>query len=354
MNKMFKFLITLLLIGLVILVFSNSQSYILSILEFVKGILLPFFISFVLAYILNPIVSFFEKFLKKRKYAVFVTLLLFACLIIVFVRMTFPFIQNELSELSIRLPDILATLEDKVNEFADNFSFLPEEIRPNFDNLKNILMNYIEKIDISKLFNNMIFHVGNVIIIPVILIYLLADYENILNRFRNYLIKKDKLHFKEYLSKLNEFFSRYIKTTILVIFLLVFIATITFTVIGLDYPLFFGSIIGITNIIPYFGPYIGGAFPVLYALTNSVSKMIAVLVSIVIIQLLESCLLTPYLHSKNSKTHPLLVILSLSVCGALFGVLGMIFAVPILKFVEITIKYYPLYKIIFKKKENKV
>ena len=67
-----------------------------------------------------------------------------------------------------------------------------------------------------------------------------------------------------------------------------------------------------------------------------------VLLSIIIIQLIESNIISPYLHSKRSETHPLLVLISLSLFGSLFGVLGMLFAVPLFKFFEITLKHYPL------------
>ena len=211
-------------------------------------------------------------------------------------------------------------------------------------------MGMFSKVDPQKIFSKTVSNIANIIIIPVILLYVLIDYPKFINKGRQYLEKKEKYHFIEYLGKLNEFFSGYIKTTIIVMFLMVIASTITFTVIGLEYPLFFGIIIGITNVIPYIGPYIGGAFPVIYALSSSSSKMIAVLISIISLQFVESNLITPYLHSKRSGTHPILVILSLSLFGSLFGIIGMVFAVPILKFIEITFTYYPIQNILQIKK----
>ena len=101
-------------------------------------------------------------------------------------------------------------------------------------------------------------------------------------------------------------------------------------------------IIGVTNIIPYFGPYIGGAFPVLYALIDSSSLALIVLVVIIGIQVLESDVISPYLHSKNNDLHPILVIFGVVLFGKIFGVIGMVLAVPLLSFTKITLKHYPL------------
>ena len=108
---------------------------------------------------------------------------------------------------------------------------------------------------------------------------------------------------------------------------------------------FIAIIIAFTNVIPYLGPYIGAVFPVLYALIESPTKALFVIIAIFIVQNIESNFLTPYINSKMIKTHPLIVILTLIVFGYLFGILGMIFAVPILAIIRITLKYYnPFFK----------
>ena len=177
---------------------------------------------------------------------------------------------------------------------------------------------------------------------PVIAVYFLIDFENIKRKIKTYLDNKQKYHFKSYLQELNSFSNKYVKTTFIVILIMIAISSLTFYFLKLEYPLFFATIIGFTNVIPYIGPYIGGAFPVIYALTTKEVSALAVLISIIIIQTIESNFISPYLHSKRSETHPLFVILSLSFFGSIFGIIGMLFAVPIFKFIEITLKYYPL------------
>ncbi|MDD4000432.1 MAG: AI-2E family transporter, partial [Bacilli bacterium] len=111
-----------------------------------------------------------------------------------------------------------------------------------------------------------------------------------------------------------------------------------------DFAIFFAIIIAITNVIPYLGPYIGAVFPVLYALLTSPSKALVVALAIFLVQQIESNFLTPYINSKRIKTHPLIGILFLLFYGNLFGIIGMIFATPVLAIIRITLKYYNPFK----------
>ena len=174
------------------------------------------------------------------------------------------------------------------------------------------------------------------------LFYFLIDYEKIICYFRNKLIENDKIHLKNYLGELNKSISKFVKTTFVIMLLVLGMSTIAFWIAGLEYPLFFGVIIAVTNIIPYIGPYLGGVFPVLFALIDSEVKALAILIIIIVIQIIESDIISPYLHGKNNDIHPLIVIFGLIIFGKLFGVVGMIISVPLLSMIKITLKYYPI------------
>lgn len=317
---------------------------ILDVLNFLFRIFLPFLIAFSIAYLLHPIVKFLNKFMKKRSYSVIITLLLFILIIYFIFSLIIPFFIKEVKSFMDNYEYIISSLEDRLNSFGDKFDFLPENYRPNFENIKDMITNYFNNIQIlpqavvSKLFD----YVSIVIVIPMTLIYFLFDYEKLIEYIKRKLIEKDMIKFKDYLSELNGSISKFVKTTLLIMFIVLLLSTISLWICGLDYPLLFGFIIAITNVIPYFGPYIGGAFPVLYALIDSTSLAFVVLVIIVGIQILESDVISPYLHSKNNELHPILVIFGVVLFGKLFGVVGMILAVPLLSFIKITIKHYPI------------
>jgi predicted PurR-regulated permease PerM len=127
-------------------------------------------------------------------------------------------------------------------------------------------------------------------------------------------------------------------------FLLSIISTILFSIIGIEHSLLWGIIIGTTNVIPYIGPYIGGAIVVTFTLLTSYKKAFIVLIVIVILQLIESNFISPNIHSKTVKTSPILVLLFVSIFGQILGIFGMIIAVPILSIFQILVNKIPILK----------
>ena len=116
-------------------------------------------------------------------------------------------------------------------------------------------------------------------------------------------------------------------------------ASIVFYILKIDYALIFGAVIGLTNIIPYFGPIIGALPVLLFTLTISEKTALFTLIAIVLIQFLESSVLAPMITSKTIDIHPITVILLLLVGGELWGILGMLIVVPLFAFLKITFRY---------------
>lgn len=337
-----KRLIFILLLILTIYLFYLSLPFILRVLRFIATMIIPFLVSFTIAYILQPIVVFVNKKIKKRGISVLIVVASFIAIIGVGMYLVSPHLIREIKVLIERMPEITKQLEQMLDNFSRKLDFLPESYRPTFSNLNIFFEDTIEKISkVPELIINKFFsYLSVLIVIPMIIIYFLIDYERILCGCRDYLIKKNKIHFKNYLGELNQTISSYIRGTFLVMIIMIVTCTSVFAFLKLDFALFFAIIIAITNVIPYLGPYIGAVFPVLYALIDSPSKALVIILSIFIIQNIESNFLTPYISSKSIDTHPLIVIFGLLFFGALFGIIGMLLAVPIIAIIKITIKYY--------------
>lgn len=354
MNKTIRILLTILLLAITVYIFALSYEYIKIGINFIFKIIFPFLIAFVVAFILQPVVSFLTNKLKKRWIAVLIVLISFIAIIYFICYSTFPFLIQEIDELSLKMPSLLLELEEILNNFGEKFSFLPDNYKPTFDNINAIFNKYFEGISLlperilGKIFNI----ASTVIIIPMILIYFLLDYEKIICCFREKLIQKNKINLKNYLGEIHQMMSSYFRGAFLIMFILTILSTIAFSFIGLDFALFFGLICGITDIIPYLGPYLGGVLPVLYALIISPKKALLVILIIVIVQTIESMFLSPYIYGKQTNIHPLVVLISLSIFGALFGIFGMLIAVPVCSIIKITIKYYPFFKASNKKLEE--
>ncbi len=102
------------------------------------------------------------------------------------------------------------------------------------------------------------------------------------------------------------------------------------TIAGMKAPLVFGLFCAVMNIIPYLGPYIGGVPSVIVAFTISPKVGLGVLISVLICQGIESYFITPTVMSKTMKLHPVTIIIGLLLFGHFFGILGMLFATPVI------------------------
>ena len=96
----------------------------------------------------------------------------------------------------------------------------------------------------------------------------------------------------------------------------------------------FGLFCAVTNVIPYIGPYIGGAPAVIVGLSISPMTGICTLIAVVIAQLLESNFLQPLVMGKTMKLHPVTIMIGLLLFGSFFGILGMILATPIIAIIK--------------------
>lgn len=342
LTKYLKRIILFLLVILSIFIIFKIYPFVSNVVKIIFRIILPFVISFSIAYILEPCVLLIQKLVKKRFLAVIITLITFFSLIFLFFYFSIPLLLKEVNQLIDNYEEIISSIEIAINNFALKFNFLPKNYQPTFDNMENILSEYLKKIDFNLILDKIVDSLGIIILIPMTTIYFMLDYDKIIDRFKNYLTYKKYLRFKYYLSELNQNIKVFVKTTFIIMIIMFTISSLALFFAKSDYPLFFALIIAVTNVIPYLGPYIGGAFPVLYALSESSTQALIMLIIVVAIQLVESNIITPYLQGKKNDVHPILVILSLIISGKIFGIIGMIIAVPLLTIVKVTIKYYPL------------
>lgn len=346
LNESIKKLIFILLLVVTIYVAILLLPFVLVVLKFICKLLIPFIIAFALAFILQPVVRFFQNKGLNRVLAVVLVLVSFVIIVALIVQFTLPHFVKDIKLLIVRIPEISDEVKEILDDFSKRFDYLPSNYQPNFNNINNFFNRYIIKLgNFPKIFlDKIVSYLSIMILIPLILIYFLIDYEKILCSIRNFLIRHNKIRFKNYLADLNKIMGSYFRGIFIVMLIVTIAFSIAFSLINLEFAIFFAIILGITNIIPYLGAYIGGAFPFLFALLESPKKALLVLIICFIIQTLESDVLTPYIHSKNIKIHPLIVILTLLVFASLMGIIGMMIAVPVLSIIKITLKHYPIIK----------
>ena len=346
MNEKIKRLIYILLLIINLYLLFMITPKLSNLFSDIFSIILPFIIAFSFAFILHPLVCFIQKYINKRWLAVAIVLIIVILLILIFIKYIFNILISELQYLSIKMPDLIKELEVMLNNLFLKIPFLKDyqiSLQDIIDKYLNSNGNIIkDKIFSSKMLY-LIIDVGKYIIItPVILLYMLLDYEKIICFLRDYLVKNNKIKFKNYLGELNKTISSYFRGMLLVMLILFMVFTIIFFILKVENGMIFALIIAITNSIPYLGSWIGTLFPVIYLLVVSPQKAIIVLIVCVIIQTIEANVLTPLIQGKKTKLHPLIIVLSLMIFGMMFGLLGMMIAVPITAILSITLKYYPI------------
>ena len=169
---------------------------------------------------------------------------------------------------------------------------------------------------------------GIIILSLVVGIYMLIDFDNITLAFQKILPKKGREDYIKLLENISFNAHKVVNGTLLIALMVFVCDTIGFAIVGLDMAVLFGLFCGLTDLIPYIGPYIGGAAAVIVGFTQGPIVGIGVLVIAVIVQLLESYVLQPMVMSKAMQLHPVMIIVGLLLFGYFFSIIGMVLATP--------------------------
>lgn len=331
--------------------------YIFSFFKTVVNILMPFIYGLGIAYVLNPLVNFFEKKIyyklcrkisknKKERYRVARVLSLFTSTII--------FIGVLIACISFLIPEIIKSLDmfiSNVNIYLSNSKDLLMSVFNSSESIQNFINdNYVT---FSNFFvdwlndgflNNVMTSLGNgifgtlkflynLIIGYIISIYVLFDKEKFRSQAKKLMytfISSEKVNIilenLRYTDKVfGSFFSGKLIDS-LIIGLLCFVGMLIF---DMPYSLVIAVIVGVTNIIPYFGPFIGAIPSAILILLVSPSKCITFIIFIFVLQQFDGNILGPKILGNKTGLSSFWVLFSLLIFGGLFGMIGMIIGVPI-------------------------
>ena len=171
--------------------------------------------------------------------------------------------------------------------------------------------------------------IGTFIVGLIIGFYLLVSFDNANELLITWLPKKMQNDTRDLLNEVNTSLRKFIRGAFYDCGLVFVVTSLGFIIVGLKSPLLFGLFCGITNVIPYAGPYIGGAPAVIVGFTQGPVTGILTLLTIVVVQFLEGNLLQPVIMSKTTKLHPVTIMLGLLIFGHFFGIIGMVLSTPI-------------------------
>jgi predicted PurR-regulated permease PerM len=316
-----------------------------------KNILIPFVLSFVVAYVLNSFIAYFESFGLKRN----VIIILFYILVIAVVGFLINIFAKEIYREIITLRNSIPFYIDQAKNY---FKFFTDYISKNtviVDTLKNlgigiddinfneIIFGYIEKM--PKRIMGLVPFISLLFAVPFISFFMLLGWKRVIRKIFDIIPSKYIETSLSLFSEMNSVLGRYIRGQLLDAFFVGVLSIVGLYILGVDHAITFGVIAGIGNIVPYLGPTLGciPAVIVVMVKTHSIIACIKVIVLFVIIQFIDNHFMTPFIVGRSVKINPVLVLFSLLVGAKFFGVIGLLLAVPtfcILKIIfSIMIKY---------------
>ena len=346
-SKVLKILYTLLIIILIYSLTLIIKAWgIVKILLTLLGILTPFFIGYVLAWLLNPLVNYLEGKNIKRPLAVVIVYLLLIVVIGLVIWMIVPPIINQIGDTTRNLTVWITEHSSLLSDFfikldpegtlglASVEGKIYESLLTMVTNIGTNLPNTI----ISAV-TSLASGIGTVLIALVIGFYMLFKFNNVSKFIRSIVPTKHRVSAYKLMDKSSDILHEYIIGTLLVSLLIFVTCLIGFAIIGLKNPLLFAVICGITNLIPYVGPYIGAVPAILVGFAQDPVVGILITIFIIIDQTLEGNFLTPMVMSKRLDIHPVTVIVMLLIFGHFFGIIGMILATPIAAILKVFIEF---------------
>ena len=324
----------------------------------VSNTLIPFVISFVFAYLLQPIIDNSSKrFNFPRNLVSAGIFTVFISSFIIILLLLLPIIYNQIAVFITKIPHYK-------NNFNIGLSYLVarvDTIDPDIaDKLSDSLQNFV-----NSAFSVVVAAANNIwsytlatinffaiiILVPVILYYFLRDWPKMLKSIESILPLKEKSKIGKIFSDINSLLAAYIRGQLNICLLLSVYYFIGLSLIGIDLALLLGILSGFLVIIPFIGAFIS-LFLMLVSCYFSYGfsvEVIYVFVLFVIAHIIEGYILTPQIIGDKIGLHPVWIIFSVFAAGSVFGFIGIVFAIPIAGVIKILlfnmIDYYKSTKI---------
>ncbi len=380
--------IAIIIAALVILNFQDVFSFMFNLLRNLCRLLKPLIIGGIIAYLLDPIVEFYEKRCKdpsfhlfktnlfhfgkknkstgekdkkedsKRKHLRTLPTLLTTFTVIallgLFILVVTMNVKNVLGSTNIK------NISQSINRYIRYFENMLAQMTnftdniPFFANSRHIIESVYSYINVfvSRLsektfgfFTTLGANVINIALSFVIAFYLLQDKKRVLlfmNKVCDTILpERVSKNVKIIAHDIDHVFSNYIRGQLIDALIIGILACVALTLIRMDFAIIIGIIAGIFNLIPYFGPVVGFVLAALIGLIDAdPMKAVYGVLALVLIQQVDGWVIVPKVIGNSVKLHPVVVLLAILVGGKLFGLVGMLLGVPVAAFIRVIILRY--------------
>jgi len=364
-------IITAVIIYSLSLIAKNAPTIVKMILEKVNWLLRvvkPIIFGFVFAYLMDPVVDFFEKqyrkikprkFLRKfyapRTWAAITSVIIVLLAIVGLISLLVYSVTDQLRLAN--LDDIVRLSNELINSLnafyyaildkLKEWDIQSQEFELYVTNAVTYILKVVKNFFISSLtsITNISGYLTTILFSLLIGFYFLIDGKMIINYLKkvSYALFSDRRNQKnnQILRDLDEVFSGYIRGQLIDAFFMMIAISISLSIVGVKFAYVIGIFAGIGNLIPYFGPivaYISTGFVCI--INGDMKKLIAAMIILVIIQTIDGNFIGPKLLSSSIQIHPLIIIVSLIFGSAIGGFLGMLLAVPIGAYIKLVFTRY--------------
>lgn len=336
-NKFVVFLLVLLLAGLNVLVFSKISFVFQPLGVLLRTVALPVILSGVAYYLLNPLVDRLEKRSKvKRTHSIIILYLLIAGIVTLVLLTVIPLIRTQLTELIDNFPRYSTQIQTEFINLTGS---------PLFDSIRQSIGTDFSEITAkvtsgaTAFLNNAVSGVGSfvgavteivlaLVTTPFILFYLLRDGKRLPDFILTFVPDALQPQTRTVMKEMNNQVASYIRGQIIVSCCIGLLLYVGYLIIGLDYSLVLAIVAACTAIVPYLGPAIAITPALIVAMVTSPFMLLKMIIVWTAVQLIEGKFISPQIMGKSLRVHPITIIFVILFAGKMFGIIGIILAVP--------------------------
>ncbi|WP_370519528.1 AI-2E family transporter [Listeria sp. PSOL-1] len=335
-NKFVLGLLILLLVALNIFMLTKISFVFYPLGVIIETVAAPIILAGISYYLFNPMIDFLERKGWRRGLAIGLLYLIIVGALVVLFSFIVPAVRDQLMSLFKNFPKYWDQMTQRLTEFSQSPLF--DQIKDKLNHNMNDIMKTISQKS-SSVVTSAINSIGNIVgtvtevvlaivTTPLILFYLLKDGKKLPDFILKLLPVNSRAHTRQVLIESNHQISSYIRGQIIVSFCIGILLFIGYLIIGLPYALTLAIIAACTSIVPYLGPAIAITPALIISVVTSPWLLLKLIIVWIVVQLLEGKFISPQVMGKSLKVHPITILFVILVSGKLFGVVGVIFAVP--------------------------
>lgn len=334
-NKLNFKLLNLLMFAGIIYLAVNTFDWWGGIVHKIFSILLPFIISFAIAYALYPCVRFLENKGVRKGLSKAIVIITVLCLIVLLFSITIPLVYEQLVSLSKIIGDII---NDVSGKFEINLGNFRNTINTSLDKLIGNVGEYISKGAIQILSSSIGF-LTKVIIVTIVSIYFLIDMDKIRNRIKLILKRFNKRAFL-YVKSVDDELENYLLGLLIFMAIQLVEYSLLFGIVHHPNWLLLGILASLTTIIPYFGGLATNVIAVILASVVSPKLFIATMIICLVFPNIDGYIISPKVYGKTNNINPVWSIFAVFAGGALYGFIGILVALPIYLILRCTYNFF--------------